>query len=91
MELGPEGIRVNSILPAWTKTERMMEIITERARRNGTSVEEELEKQAEESPLGRLGTVEEFARAAVFLCSPAVPFMTGVMLPFDGGMYKGTL
>lgn len=91
MELGPEGIRVNSILPAWTKTERMMEIITERAHRNGSQIEKELEKQAEESPLGRLGTAEEFARAAVFLCSPAVPFMTGVMLPFEGGIYKGTL
>lgn len=91
LELGPEGIRVNSILPAWTKTERVMEIMAERAKRNGTSVEVEVLKQAEESPLGRLGTVEEFARAAVFLCSPAVPFMTGVMLPFEGGMYKATL
>ncbi|MBI4770709.1 MAG: SDR family oxidoreductase [Chloroflexi bacterium] len=91
LELGAEGIRVNSILPAWTQTERMMEIMAERARRNRTGVEAEMEKQAEESPLGRLGTVEEFARAAVFLCSPAVPFMTGVMLPFDGGMYKATL
>jgi len=91
LELGPEGIRVNSILPAWTKTERVMEIMGERARRNGTTEAEELAKQAEESPLGRLGTVEEFARAAVFLCSPAVPFMTGVMLPFEGGMYKATL
>lgn len=90
-ELGPEGIRVNSILPAWTKTERVMEILGERAARKGTSIEEELARQAEESALGRLGTVEEFARAAVFLCSPAVPFMTGVMLPFDGGMYKATL
>jgi 3-oxoacyl-[acyl-carrier protein] reductase len=91
LELGPEGIRVNSILPAWTQTERVTEIMTERARRNGTTVEHEAQKQAEESPLGRLGTVEEFARAAVFLCSPAVPFMTGVMLPFDGGIYKATL
>jgi 3-oxoacyl-[acyl-carrier protein] reductase len=91
LELGEEGIRVNSILPAWTKTERVMEILAERAERNGSTVEEEAARQAEESPLGRLGTVEEFARAAVFLCSPAVPFMTGVMLPFDGGMYKATL
>lgn len=91
LELGPEGIRVNSILPAWTKTERVMEIFAERARRNGTSIEYEVIAQAEESPLGRLGTVEEFAKAAVFLSSPAVPFMTGVMLPFDGGMYKATL
>lgn len=91
LELGPEGIRVNSILPAWTKTERVMEIMADRAKRNGSSVEAELEEQAKESPFGRLGTVEEFARAAVFLCSPAVPFLTGVMLPFDGGMYKATL
>jgi 3-oxoacyl-[acyl-carrier protein] reductase len=91
LELGEEGIRVNSILPAWTKTERVMEILAERAERNGSTIEEEAARQAEESPLGRLGTVEEFARAAVFLCSPAVPFMTGVMLPFDGGMYKATL
>jgi 3-oxoacyl-[acyl-carrier protein] reductase len=91
LELGAEGIRVNSILPAWTKTERVMQIMEERALRHGTTVDEELEKQAEESPLGRLGTPEEFARAAVFLCSPAVPFMTGVMLPFDGGIYKATL
>ena len=72
LELGSEGIRVNSILPAWTKTERVIEILTERAKKNATSLEEELAKQAEESPLGRLGTVEEFARAAVFLSSPAV-------------------
>lgn len=91
LELGGEGIRVNSILPAWTKTERVMEILSERARRKGTSIEEELAEQAKESPLGRLGTAEEFARAAVFLCSPAVPFMTGVMLPFEGGIYKATL
>ena len=91
LELGPEGIRVNSILPAWTKTERVMEILSERARRKGTSVDVELVEQAHEAALGRLGTVEEFARAAVFLCSPAVPFLTGVMLGFDGGIYKATL
>jgi 3-oxoacyl-[acyl-carrier protein] reductase len=90
-ELGSEGIRVNSILPAWTKTERALEILSERARRNGTSLELEEAKQAQESVLKRLGTAEEFARAAVFLCSPAVPFMTGVMLPFDGCIYKATL
>jgi 3-oxoacyl-[acyl-carrier protein] reductase len=91
LELGTEGIRVNSILPAWTWTERVQEIMAERARRNGTTIEVETERQAEESPLGRMGTPEEFAKAAVFLCSPAAPFLTGVMLGFDGGMYKATL
>ena len=91
LELGGEGIRVNSILPAWTMTERVGEILTDRAQRKGTSLEAEAEKQAEESVFNRLGTPAEFARAATFLCSPAVPFMTGVMLPFDGGIYKGAL
>jgi NAD(P)-dependent dehydrogenase (short-subunit alcohol dehydrogenase family) len=49
------------------------------------------QSQAQESALGWLGTVEEFARAAVFLCSPAMPFMTGTMLPFEDDMYKATL
>ena len=91
LELGKDGIRVNSILPAWTKTERVVEILAERARRRGTSLDDEMASQAEESPLGRLGSPEEFARAAVFLASPSVGFLTGVMLPFDGGMYKATL
>jgi 3-oxoacyl-[acyl-carrier protein] reductase len=90
LELGPEGIRVNSILPAWTETERVQELITDRARRSGATPEEETRKQAAESALGRMSKPEEFARAAAFLCSPAASYLTGVMLPVDGGMYKGT-
>lgn len=63
--------------------------MTDRARREGTTPEEETRKQAAEAALGRMAKPEEFARAAVFLCSPAASFLTGVMLPVDGGMYKG--
>lgn len=91
LELGPEGIRFNSILPAWTETERVYELMAHRAKTNGTTVEEEIARQAKDSPLGRMGTPEEFARAAVFLLSPAASYITGVMLTFDGGMYKGTI
>lgn len=91
LELGAAGIRFNSILPAWTETERVTELMTFRARQNGTTVEEEIAKQSRESPLGRMGTPEEFANAAVFLLSPAASYITGVMLTVDGGMYKGTL
>jgi 3-oxoacyl-[acyl-carrier protein] reductase len=58
---------------------------------NGTTRDEELRKQAMDSPLGRLGKPEEIANAAVFLLSPAASFITGVMLSIDGGMYKGML
>lgn len=91
LELGREGIRFNSILPAWTETERVTELMTARARLNGTSVEEEIAKQAKESPLGRMASPDEFASVAVFLLSPAASYLTGVMLSVDGGMYKGIL
>jgi 3-oxoacyl-[acyl-carrier protein] reductase len=91
LELGHEGIRFNSILPAWTNTERVAELMAFQARQNGTTVKEEIAKQSKESPLGRMGTPEEFANAAVFLVSPAASYITGVMLTVDGGMYKGTL
>jgi 3-oxoacyl-[acyl-carrier protein] reductase len=89
--LGNDGIRFNSILPAWTQTERVMELMEYRAKAKGTTAEEEMAKQAQESPLGRIGQPEEFANAAVFLLSPAASYITGLMMQVDGGMYKGTL
>jgi 3-oxoacyl-[acyl-carrier protein] reductase len=91
LELGKDGIRFNSILPGWTKTERVTELMSFRAKQNGTTVEDEIAKQSKDSPFGRMGTPEEFANAAVFLVSPAASYITGVMLTVDGGMYKGTL
>jgi 3-oxoacyl-[acyl-carrier protein] reductase len=89
LELGPDRIRVNSILPATTETDRITALATDNARRNGTTLEEELKKQAAASPLGRIASPQEFANVAAFLCSPAASYLTGVMLSVDGGMYKG--
>ncbi len=91
LELGPAGIRFNSILPGATDTERQQELMADRARRAGTTAEEEIRKQAAASPLGRTARPQEFANVATFLVSPAASYLTGVMLPVDGGMYKGSL
>ena len=91
LELGSDGIRFNSILPGWTETERVVEIMQHRAEVNGSTVEEEIKKIAAASPLGRMGTPDEIGRAAAFLLSPAASYITGVMLTVDGGMYKGTM
>jgi 3-oxoacyl-[acyl-carrier protein] reductase len=91
LELGSDGIRFNSILPGWTETERVYELMSYRAETGGTTIEEEFAKQMVNSPLGRMASPEEFAHAAVFLVSPAASYITGVMLNVDGGMYKGTM
>jgi 3-oxoacyl-[acyl-carrier protein] reductase len=91
LELGADGIRFNSILPGWTLTERVQELMSYRAKVNGSSIEEEISRQVSETALGRMGRPEEVANAAIFLLSPAASYITGVMLTVDGGIYKGTL
>ena len=91
LELGNSGIRFNSILPAWTETERVYELMEYRAGINRSTIESEITAQAKESPFGRMATPEEVANAVVFLSSPAASYITGAMLTVDGGMYKGTL
>ena len=91
LDLGKEGIRFNSILPGWTMTERVQELMAVRAKNNGTTVDEETAKQTSEIPLGRMGRPQEFANAAVFLVSPAASFIHGAALAVDGGIIKATL
>jgi 3-oxoacyl-[acyl-carrier protein] reductase len=90
-ELGPEGIRVNSILPGWTNTERVTEIMQSRAQKQGITAEEAAEAQGAATPLGRMGRPEEFGNVAVFLCSPAASYIHGAMIPVDGGAIRTTL
>jgi 3-oxoacyl-[acyl-carrier protein] reductase len=90
LELGNFGIRFNSILPGWTETERVQELMAFRAKANETSIEEETAKQAQDSPFNRLASPQEFANVAVFLVSPAAAYLTGTMIVVDGGMYKAT-
>jgi 3-oxoacyl-[acyl-carrier protein] reductase len=89
LDLGTERIRFNSILPAWTETERVQDLLEVQARRNATRIEEEMARQVQSSPLGRMATPQEFANMATFLVSPAASYITGVTLPVDGGAYKG--
>jgi 3-oxoacyl-[acyl-carrier protein] reductase len=91
LELGPEGIRFNSILPGYTETERITKLMEKRAADKGTSLAEELAAANADSPLGRMGRPDEFAKVAAFLVSPAASYITGVMLSVDGGLYKGTV
>jgi 3-oxoacyl-[acyl-carrier protein] reductase len=90
-ELGADGIRVNAICPGWTRTARVDELLQARSAKSGFTEEEEATRITADIPLGRMGDPEEFARAAVFLASPAASYITGVSLLVDGGQYKGAM
>ena len=88
-ELGPDNIRVNSILPGYTMTERLKQALRYHAAQNNTSFEEEVKKITDHLPLRRMADPKEFARAASFLVSPAASYVTGTMLQVDGGFCAG--
>ena len=79
-ELGPAGIRVNGLLPVRIATDRVRELDALQG-----DPDEVRARLSEHIPLRRYGEPEEFARAAAFVLSPAASYITGAMIPVDGG------
>jgi peroxisomal 2,4-dienoyl-CoA reductase len=78
VEWGPSGVRVNGVAPGPVDgTEGVRRLTSEASRR----------RIAEECPLGRMATIDEISQAALFLCSDAASFVTGVTLVVDGGLW----
>jgi 3-oxoacyl-[acyl-carrier protein] reductase len=82
-ELGPRGIRVNGLMPGRVETERVREL--DDATGDGDAARA---RSIERIPLRRYGEPEEFGRVAAFLLSPASSFVSGAMVPVDGGMLR---
>ncbi len=82
---GKDGIRVNAINPGLTLTGRVEEGIAAESRRSGVPPAELLAKGALRIPLGRYAKPEEIANAALFLASNQASYVTGALLPMDGG------
>jgi len=81
----PQGIRINAINPGATLTGRVQEGLAAEARMTGLAEAELLQRMQARIPLGRLGTPEEVARVALFLASGAASYVTGAIVPMDGG------
>ena len=79
-ELGPRGIRVNALLPGRVDTDRVRDL---------DGPDPEVRRAVEQTiPLRRYGTPEEFGRVAAFVLSPAAGYLTGAMVPVDGGITR---
>jgi len=76
-ELGPQGVRVNAIAPGWIASAMLDQAL------NGDPARKA--KILGRTPLNRFGEPDDIGWAAVYLCSPAAKFVTGVVLPVDGG------
>lgn len=87
--LAKHGVTVNTVQPGYTLTDRQTHLCSIRAEQNGTSLEQEIEKQANIIPVGRMGKPEEIGSAVAFLCSQQAAFITGTSVLVDGGMVKG--
>jgi NAD(P)-dependent dehydrogenase (short-subunit alcohol dehydrogenase family) len=84
---GPKGVRVNGINPGATLTGRVQEGLRVEAAMTGLT-EAELRARGEARiPLGRYGTPEEVARVALFLASDQASYVTGAIVPMDGGAH----
>jgi 3-oxoacyl-[acyl-carrier protein] reductase len=78
-ELGPQGIRIFAMLPGRVLTDRTKSLTPDAADRD---------RIAQAIPLRRYGRSEEFGRAAAFLLSPAASYLTGLVVPVDGGALR---
>jgi 3-oxoacyl-[acyl-carrier protein] reductase len=80
-EVGADGVTLNTLLTGRIKTERTLDM--------SASIEEAEADAREAVPVGRLGTPEEFAAVATFLCSEPASYVTGATIPVDGGLLRG--
>lgn len=85
MELAPDGIRVNAVCPGAAMTEGAVELVMSGAE-HGIDLEAQWDGIVAHTPLGRLCEPDDIGRAVVFLASDMAEFVTGVLLPVDGGI-----
>ena len=85
-EVAADGITVNVVIPGRIATDRVRQLDTGRAAREGKSVEEVEKSSMASIPMQRYGDPDEFANAVAFLASSKASYITGTMLRIDGGM-----
>ncbi len=90
-ELAPHGITVNTVMPGYTRTERLDELAESISSRTGQSKEEVFDNWIKIIPVGRLGKPEDIGRFVAFLASEQAGYLTGTATAIDGGGTVGIL
>ena len=90
-EVAKDGILVNNVAPGYILTDRMMEVVEDRARATGMTTEQATQALTSIIPMGRIGRPEELANLVVFLASDAASYMTGSTIQVDGGVIRSML
>lgn len=88
MELGSHGITVNNVLPGYTRTQRLDQILHDRAQATGKPEAEIASAMLATVPTGRFAEAAEIGGTIAFLCSPAAGYINGINLVVDGGRTK---
>lgn len=84
-EVAADGITVNNVLPGYTQTQRLEQILTERTRATGKSGAEIEQAMLATVPLGRFAKASEIGNVIAFLATPAAAYVNGINVPVDGG------
>jgi 3-oxoacyl-[acyl-carrier protein] reductase len=84
-ELGPFGITVNNVLPGYTRTQRLEQIVGERVKASGKTADEVARAMLASVPAGRFADAAETGAVIAFLASPAAGYVNGINVPVDGG------
>ncbi|HME97135.1 MAG TPA: SDR family oxidoreductase [Methylomirabilota bacterium] len=90
-DVAKDNITVNLVLPGRILTDRFLEHQTDRAKRNGVPLEQQMEISSADIPMGRIGTPDEFAAMVVFLASARASYITGVAVQVDGGLIRSVV
>ncbi|HVT32471.1 MAG TPA: SDR family oxidoreductase [Rhodanobacteraceae bacterium] len=84
-ELGPSGITVNNVLPGYTRTARLDQILADRRKATGKTEDEVAAAMLATVPAGRFAEPAEIAAVIAFLATPAAGYVNGINVPVDGG------
>ncbi len=88
IQLAPDGIRVNNLMPGRIDTARLRSNDAHSAKQQQVSIKEIQARSTARIPLGRYGDIEEFGKTGAFLLSDAASYITGSSIAVDGGLIK---